>query len=538
MSDLEPDKLKVAELRDELKVRGLDTKGNKAALVSRLKQAMGSNGGDLSGMEYTGGDDGDGDDEQARDDGDDEQAGDDDQARDDGDDDQTRNEEQAEDESAQYHEDAQVDEAPNDNDQENIAEKNEEATAIDEAIEANEEPANGNAEDQEPPIILGDEFRTIDEATQDDTEEGNTDRKRKRSHDRHRRSRSRSRDKRRLPSSRDRKYGRSSPARKVEMDDTAWEALTVFTLDRFDADLNLRFNDRGIKAHPLTVGGFAYMWSGVRANYGVRSGKVAFEVKVLEHLNVDHLPREEPNPHSVRVGWSLNSTSLNLGEEPLSYGYGSTGQAAADNNFFDYGQTFGVGDVVTAYLDFESDPAVLSFAKNGEDLGKSFEIEKEELGENALFPHILTKNAEFECNFGAREGPYFPLKDSFKFLEEVPAEERVRGHPPPEKKEDCEVIMTVGLPGSGKTYWTEKHIADHPEKRYNVLGTNSIIDKMRILGKPRRQNHNGEWSVLIDKANKCLNRFIELSARKKRNFIIDQVKYSFCSTVIFVWLKV
>lgn len=50
-----------------------------------------------------------------------------------------------------------------------------------------------------------------------------------------------------------------------------------------EADLNLRFNDRGIKAHPLTVGGFAYMWSGVRANYGVRSGKVAYEVKVSSH---------------------------------------------------------------------------------------------------------------------------------------------------------------------------------------------------------------------------------------------------------------
>lgn len=44
MSDLDPDNLKVAELRDELKNRGLDTKGNKAALVSRLKEALGYTG--------------------------------------------------------------------------------------------------------------------------------------------------------------------------------------------------------------------------------------------------------------------------------------------------------------------------------------------------------------------------------------------------------------------------------------------------------------------------------------------------------------
>ena len=50
----------------------------------------------------------------------------------------------------------------------------------------------------------------------------------------------------------------------------------------------------------------------------------------------------------------------------------------------------------------ESDPIVISYAKNGEDLGTCFNVEKEKLGDQALFPHIMTKNTEFECNFGAR----------------------------------------------------------------------------------------------------------------------------------------
>lgn len=40
MSDTDPNKLKVTELREELKTRGLDTKGTKAVLVKRLKQAL------------------------------------------------------------------------------------------------------------------------------------------------------------------------------------------------------------------------------------------------------------------------------------------------------------------------------------------------------------------------------------------------------------------------------------------------------------------------------------------------------------------
>jgi GTPase SAR1 family protein len=43
-----------------------------------------------------------------------------------------------------------------------------------------------------------------------------------------------------------------------------------------------------------------------------------------------------------------------------------------------------------------------------------------------------------------------------------------------------QMIMMCGLPGSGKTTWVNKYTADNPEKLYNVLGTNSIIDKMKV----------------------------------------------------------
>ncbi|CAL1539438.1 unnamed protein product [Lymnaea stagnalis] len=511
MSDIDPEKLKVAELRDELKARGLDTKGNKAALVARLKEALeDSTGGKTDNEGETQGD----------------QEGDESQME--------EAAEGQEEETSKVDEDVQLlDETTTDGDdlaEQESSDKNQNIEDDAEKTESQEEQnteANGEG-DEEPPVVLGEEFRTIDETSQDDNEEGNTDRKRKRSRsprDRHRRSRSRSRDRHRRSHSRERerRHGRySPPPRKVEMDDTAWETLKTFVLDRYDADMNLRFDDNNIKAHPLTVDGFAYMWSGVRAMYGVHKGKVAYEVKVLENLNVEHLSRDEPNPHILRVGWSVNSASLNLGEEDLSYGYCGTGKAATGCNFVDYGQSFGPGDVITAYLDLENDPVIISYAKNGEDLGTCFEITKEKLGENALFPHLMTKNTEFECNFGAREGPYFPLKDEFKFLEEVPEEERVRGHTPPATKEECEVIMMVGLPGAGKTTWILKHVEENPEKRYDVLGTTNIIDKMKVNGLPRKENYTGRWDVLTDKANKCLNRLIEIAARKKRNYIIDQ----------------
>lgn len=48
------------------------------------------------------------------------------------------------------------------------------------------------------------------------------------------------------------------------------------------------------------------------------------------------------------------------------------------------------------------------------------------------------------------------------------------------------MVMMVGLPACGKTTWVEKYNQEHPEARFNVLGTNSIIDKMKVCSKEKK----------------------------------------------------
>lgn len=73
-------------------------------------------------------------------------------------------------------------------------------------------------------------------------------------------------------------------------------------------------------------------------------------IQVTEEDAVKHLPTDEPHPRVVRVGWSPESTGLQLGEEPLSFGYGGTGKFSVDRNFTDYGESFHEGDVIGCFI--------------------------------------------------------------------------------------------------------------------------------------------------------------------------------------------
>ncbi|XP_014282216.1 heterogeneous nuclear ribonucleoprotein U-like protein 1 isoform X2 [Halyomorpha halys] len=292
-------------------------------------------------------------------------------------------------------------------------------------------------------------------------------------------------------------------------------------LSWYDSDLNLLIDkEKMLKASPLSDAGFGYIWAGVRGTYGYTKGHLVYQVKLTEFCDISHLERE-PNPNVLRVGWSALGTSMQLGEEPLSYGYGGTGKVSVNCKFLDYGSTFGLNDVVTSYLDFNEDAIIISYAVNDNFLGEAFRLHENDIKGRALAPHLLTKNVRFEVNFGQVE-PWFPIKNGYTFINQIPVDECVAGPRKPEKKSDCEMIMMCGLPGCGKTYWANKHCAANPDKLYNVLGTNALIDKMKVMGLPRKANYHGRWDVLIDQCTKCLQRLMDIGCRRHRNYILDQ----------------
>ena len=209
----------------------------------------------------------------------------------------------------------------------------------------------------------------------------------------------------------------------------------------------------------------------------------------------------------------------------MSYGYGGTGKVSVNNKFFDYGEPYSTGDTICCCIDLDANPRVVLFTKNGRYLGVAFRLGAESNGQT-FFPHVTVKNMRLAINFGQLE-PYSTPLQGFSLISKVLPQNLERGSTGPASRNDCEIIMMVGLPGAGKTVWAMKYANDHPEKKYCVLGTNTIMDKMKVMGLMRKRNYHGRWDALIKQATDTLNKMFKIAERKNRNYILDQTNVYF-----------
>ncbi|VDP01604.1 unnamed protein product [Soboliphyme baturini] len=114
-----------------------------------------------------------------------------------------------------------------------------------------------------------------------------------------------------------------------------------------------------------------------------------------------------------RVGWSTPHASLDLGTDAYGFGYGGTGKKSNSKQFDNYGEAFGLSDVIGCFLDL--DRKEIRFSRNGKLFEVAFKISPK-LENAQFFPAV---NAEIRFNFG--ESPFrFPASDGFVAVCEAP----------------------------------------------------------------------------------------------------------------------
>lgn len=104
----------------------------------------------------------------------------------------------------------------------------------------------------------------------------------------------------------------------------------------------------------------------------------------------------------------------------------------------------------------------------------------------ALFPAVLTKNVRLEVNLGQLEVDPLPGFEDYVFPTKTSEDwaGRERAPLPPFERRECQFILMVGLPASGKSYWVSNHIRQYPERHYNVLGTKDVLARMLACAPP------------------------------------------------------
>ena len=304
------------------------------------------------------------------------------------------------------------------------------------------------------------------------------------------------------------------------------------SLDEQNSDLNLVILDGQYSAQVMTQARLGHLWAKTRASLGVSSGRVCYEVRTFFPSTFLYIAAIQVRLDGAAAGGRCTRAELRCGwtcsgpGAGISYYYSSRGRKCEESRSSRYGSKYGEGDVIGCYLDMENYHVIISYTLNGVGQGTAFVTSRAGLEGRPLFPHLHTLNQSFSVNFGQLVTPLCPLLPGF-----LPIGRMGRGGGqvagPDRVGAGRQLVMMVGLPGAGNTYWAQQLVSHDHLTNYTILGVENILLRISddslttVLTESDSACSNQGKKIRLDLAHEYLSQLINIASKTQRNFILD-----------------
>eukprot|EP00927_Polykrikos_kofoidii_P041707 TRINITY_DN3554_c0_g3_i1.p1 TRINITY_DN3554_c0_g3~~TRINITY_DN3554_c0_g3_i1.p1 ORF type:complete len:1017 (+),score=238.02 TRINITY_DN3554_c0_g3_i1:76-3126(+) len=245
-------------------------------------------------------------------------------------------------------------------------------------------------------------------------------------------------------------------------------------------------------------GGLQYMFAGVRANVGVKSGRYMFEMRIMEYLNPEEgrlgrnarvpLPRQ-----CVRVGFTLAGGQDSLLDEDAGGAFfDSDGNFVHMRNRTRVSQRFGRDQVLGVLINLDASSPhknTMSLFRDGHRLSEPQALPEVLLGK-PLYPTFIYKNLTIQVNFGPVAKR--PLPFVCRMLQDASLEDLEMSSVGVSATEKPEVLFPVGLPDNGMFDWLDQFLAANA--KYTELSDRKVLEWAQRSGLYRPRGYRSRDS--------------------------------------------